>query len=169
MGPCRMGSSASRKNTNRLTLREAAMMPVNLALTVSRKSSILSMRVLKGEKTALDGSRTRIDGKDLQRQQERISGDPPLPLPLTSLRVKVNGGSRSASPNSSVTGGHIEIAQSGNNRSSFRVEDTERRLSRTSSYFSFQGGELDVDERSSDVSSSFPAFANDYQPVDLKN
>jgi hypothetical protein len=143
-------------------------MPVNLALTTSRKSSMLSTGVLKGERTTLVGSGTRIDGRDLQCHQERISGGPPLPLSLTSLRAKVNGGSRSVSPNSSVTGGPTEIAQSGNNRSSPRVEDTERRLSRTSSDFSFQGGELDVDEQSSDVSSSFPTFANNCQPVDPK-
>lgn len=160
-----MGSGALRKTMNRFTLRDAAMMPVNLALTISSKSSMLSMRVLKGEKTTLDGSGTRVDRKDFQRQQDRISRSPPLPLPLTSLRAKVNGGSRSVSPNSSVTGGPTEIAQSGSNRSSLR--DTERWLSRTSSHFSFRGGELDVDEQNSDVSSSFPTFANDGdKPVD---
>lgn len=141
VGPCRMGSSASRKNTNRATLRDAVM-PVNLALMASRKSSIVSMR-----------------------------RSPPLHLPLT-LRSMENARTRSASLNLSVTAEGTEIARISNDRgSSRRTKDSDSRLSGRSSHFSLQEGEMDMDERSSDISLSFPTFADEYPvtPSDLRN
>jgi len=141
-----------------VSLKDAAMLPVNLALTISRKSSIVSVSSLKGERSEkrVPVPATVISGHEtLQRRGQSFSFRPKSPaispLPLVFLRSAETGSGPTASMNLSRTSFGVGV-------SGLRLEG------RNSSRFSFPQGMLHLDDTSSPVSSVFPTFANDDDP-----
>lgn len=147
---CRM---SHKSRTRRASLKDVAMAPVGLVLTLSRKSSMVSMSSLKGERTEKKGPIpvTVISGREtLQRRGHSFSFRPKSPtispLPLVFSRSSEAGSRPTASIN-------LSRMSFGAGVSSLRLEG------RNSSRFSFPQGILHLDDTSSHVS-AFPTFAS---------
>lgn len=162
---------------SRVSLRDVVKMPVTLALAISKKSSVASMRVWKGMGTkkcaavsAVDGvgmpmnavasKETCPRGRSIQTTRSVALSLPPTALPLALLRS--DGGSSESFPSASdIVIRRVGFGGNGERNTHDITLESRRSLS---SKFSRES-----ENRNSNSSSAFPTFAKDESPPEMKS